>query len=302
MYALALTKDGKYCLTGGRDRTIRLYNPRKDQGGEGSDGPAALLIKSYAGPHGYEVLDLAVSGDNSKFASAGGDRAAFVWDVTSGNIVRRLQGHLSSINAIAANDDFTVLITGSYDRSIKAWDLRAPGRDPIQQLSGCTDSVSSLIVEQGDRSSGVGGIIIAGCVDRVVRTYDLRAGRLHEDLVHAPVTSVSASSDGACMLVSCLGDGIKCPVLRLLKRQTGVELNSFQGHVNDQYPLRNCFGGDDSIAISGSEDGRIIVWDVLSAKITHELKGHSKAVCAVARAEDGILVSASHDGTALVWS
>ncbi len=41
----------------------------------------------------YEVKDIAISGDNSRFSSCGGDKMAFVWDVASGAVVRRLQGH-----------------------------------------------------------------------------------------------------------------------------------------------------------------------------------------------------------------
>lgn len=50
--------DGKYCVTAGQDRTVRLYNPhRGDPDKEGrARAPGqleeGLLVKSYAGPHG----------------------------------------------------------------------------------------------------------------------------------------------------------------------------------------------------------------------------------------------------------
>ncbi len=67
IYTVALTKDGKYCLTGGEDKTLRLYNPWKADpvsegintktkskgGGDGfSSLEEALLVKCYSGPHG----------------------------------------------------------------------------------------------------------------------------------------------------------------------------------------------------------------------------------------------------------
>ncbi len=67
IYAVALTKDGKYCLTGGQDKTLRLYNPwkadpvsegintkTKSKGGGDGFSPLeeALLVKCYSGPHG----------------------------------------------------------------------------------------------------------------------------------------------------------------------------------------------------------------------------------------------------------
>lgn len=39
----------------------------------------------------------------------------FVWDVASGQIVRRLQGHFGKINALAFNTDAQVLATGGCD-------------------------------------------------------------------------------------------------------------------------------------------------------------------------------------------
>ena len=50
--------------------------------------------------------------DNAKFASCGGDKVVFVWDVAAGTIIRRLQGHFGKINAVAFNQDAQVLASG----------------------------------------------------------------------------------------------------------------------------------------------------------------------------------------------
>lgn len=54
---------GSYILSGGQDRSIKLVNAE-----------SGALVNTYSG-HGYEVLGIAVSTDNSRFASCGGDRA-----------------------------------------------------------------------------------------------------------------------------------------------------------------------------------------------------------------------------------
>lgn len=53
---------GTYILSGGQDRAIKLVN-----------STTGSLVNTYSG-HGYEVLGIAVSHDNSRFASCGGDR------------------------------------------------------------------------------------------------------------------------------------------------------------------------------------------------------------------------------------
>jgi WD40 repeat protein len=55
------------------------------------------------------------SHDNAKFASGGGDRTVFVWDVATGQTTRRLPGHIGKVNAVEFNDDATVLASGMYE-------------------------------------------------------------------------------------------------------------------------------------------------------------------------------------------
>lgn len=129
------TYDGRYCLTAGDDRKVCLWNPFKSDATESIEGKKkALNIKTYSGLHGYSILDLAVSRDNSRFASCGVDKTVFYCDVTTGNALRRIQGHSHRINAIAFNEDCSILLTASYDKTVALWDLKSAAREPIQVL------------------------------------------------------------------------------------------------------------------------------------------------------------------------
>lgn len=57
-------------------------------------------------------------------------------------------------------------------------------------------------------------------VDGKVRNYDIRMGKLQADCIGQPVTSVSFTRDGQCVLASTLDDTI-----RLLDKDTGELLN-----------------------------------------------------------------------------
>lgn len=50
--------------------------------------------------------------DNTKFVSSGGDRSVFVWDVTTGNTIRRISAHLTKINVVEFNNDASVVASG----------------------------------------------------------------------------------------------------------------------------------------------------------------------------------------------
>ena len=64
------------------------------------------------------------SHDNSKFVSCGGDRSVFLWDVMTGNTIRRIAGHMGRINVVEFNDDASVVVSGSYDSTVRIWDIR----------------------------------------------------------------------------------------------------------------------------------------------------------------------------------
>ena len=53
---------------------------------------------------------------------------AFLWDVSTGNVIRRLVTHTQRINTVAMNADASVLFTGSYDATVCVWDLRSGSR------------------------------------------------------------------------------------------------------------------------------------------------------------------------------
>lgn len=63
--------------------------------------------------------------DNSRFVSAGSDKAVIYWDVATGQPIRKLRGHASRINCVRFNEDATLAITGSYDSTVRCWDFKA---------------------------------------------------------------------------------------------------------------------------------------------------------------------------------
>jgi mitogen-activated protein kinase organizer 1 len=129
-------------------------------------------------------------------------------DIGSSDVVRRINAHDHRINALDTNADGTVLVSGSYDRTVKAWDLRSSSRDPIQSLTDFSDSVTSVAVTESQ--------IIAGGVDGFVNIYDLRVGKLFSDSLSDPITHVTCTNDKKCTLSMCIGGKIK-----LLELSTG---------------------------------------------------------------------------------
>lgn len=239
--------------------------------------------------HGYSVLDVAVAADNARFASVGGDRQVFLWDVEQGGTTRRWSGHNSRVEAVqfAGEGDAVVvsgmaltfkssfpnkfgvltdgfLTQGSADTTINLWDARSNAYKPIQTLSEANDTVSSLHVHMPTYS------IASGSYDGRMRVYDVRMGKTTVDVLAHPVTSVRCSADGNALLASTLDSYI-----RMLDRVDGKLLaafgepnkkeeeaqqpRSFLGtkprHVyrNTELRVRSVFAQGDAVVLSGSE-------------------------------------------------
>ena len=85
-----------------------------------------------------------------------------------GKKVRTLRGHAGDVAALAVNGDATILYSGSEDRTIKVWDLRA-GRE-LRTLRGHMGDITSLAL------SGDGKRLFSGSMDRTVKIWDLELG------------------------------------------------------------------------------------------------------------------------------
>ncbi|KAL2350629.1 WD40-repeat-containing domain protein [Cryomyces antarcticus] len=276
---------GQYILTGSADRLIRLYNPHppntsttppyssssstsssihrpttpltnRSSNATSPSLPEGRLIQTYAA-HGYEVLDLCVSADNARFASVGGDKSVFYWDVATAKTLRRWAGHAGRVNCCAfGGEGEAVVLSGSYDGTVRLWDTKSPSTKPLMTLSEARDSVSALSV--------VGHEIMTGSVDGRVRVYDLRRGVVGVDVVGYPVTSLTPTRANDALLLSTLDSS-----RRLLDRSNGALLR--RHYMNENYRIRSTLALNDSVAVSGAEDGSVWVWDVLDGSVRHRL-------------------------------
>jgi mitogen-activated protein kinase organizer 1 len=270
-----------YILTGSADRSIRLYNPSRSPATTAHPtNPLAppkptQLIQTYSA-HGYEVLDISVAADNASFASVGGDRSVFLWDVATAQTIRRFggnHGHSARINAVAfAGSGDSVLVSGSFDASVRIWDVKSQQMKPIMVLEEARDSVSCILA---GGAAGMGGEyeILAGSVDGRVRYYDLRMGRLETDVIGASVTSLQRTRDGKGILVGALDSS-----LRLIDRDSGGLLKAYKADwwKNEEFRLRSAFGGNERWVLCGNEDvkgadGEVLVWDTLTGKVVERI-------------------------------
>ena len=279
---------GQYLLSGSADRTINLYNPSKAFGVQPDKATSNALIQSYTGVHGYEVFSISVASDNSRFVSAGGDKTVFLWDVPTAQTLRRFGGvgsHTGKVECTAfGGDGDSVVISGSFDSTVRCWDTKSQSNRPIMVLDEAKDSVSSLAVHQHE--------ILTGSIDGRLRKYDLRMGMVTVDVIGgmfsvskelamagwksltyaaAAITSITPTLQADSVLVSSLDS-----TLRLLDMADGKLLKAYKdpAFTVTAFRIRSALAAKDAVAISGSEDGYVYAWDVESGECVKRIKHH----------------------------
>ncbi|OQO15129.1 hypothetical protein B0A48_00511 [Cryoendolithus antarcticus] len=197
--------------------------------------PAKKLKLQSYAAHARPVLSLATSTDNSQFLSGGGDKTVFVWDVATAKTVRRFVGHSGRVEGVAWGGE------GDSVAVSGSWD----GGVRVWDLRSRGERAVGIFGEAGDAVSCVdvrGGFILAGSVD------------------------------GRSYLVGTLDSR-----LRLMDRKTGKCLQTFWDDemVCENYRIRSTLAMGDSLAVSGSENGQVLCWDVLTGELRYRLR-HSE--------------------------
>ena len=206
-----------------------------------------------------------------------------------GPLIHTFDGHTKAINSMAVTPDGKTIVSGSWDGTIKLWDIES-GKE-LRMLKEDTGGVTSVAVTPDGKT------IVSGSWNGTIRLWGIESGKelrmLKEDT--GEVTSVAVTPDGK-KIVSGSDDG----TIRLWDIESGKELNTLKGHTNAIISM--AVTPDGKTIVSGSWDGTIKLWDIESSKEPNTLKGHANAIISVAVTPDGkTIVSGSLDGTIRLW-
>ncbi|KAJ9235433.1 hypothetical protein DTO169E5_6149 [Paecilomyces variotii] len=301
-------------------------------------------VRSILKGHLRGVSAAKFSPDGSMIASGGADAAVKVWDTLSGKLIHTFEGHLAGISTISWSPDGEIIASGSDDKTIRLWNVLTGKAHPIpfvghhnyvyaiafspkgnMLVSGSYDEAvflwdvrsASVMRSLPAHSDPVGGIdvvrdgtLIASCAsDGLIRIWDTATGQCLRTIVHEdnpPVMSVKFSPNGKFVLAWTLDNCV-----RLWNYVEGRCIKTYQGHVNLKYGLCGGFGiygapggKPEAFAVSGSEDGAILCWDVVSKKVLQRIEAHTDVVLGVDTCCIGdkrLMVSCGLDRTVRIW-
>jgi WD40 repeat protein len=236
------------------------------------------------------VESVAFSPDGTLLASGSDDSTVKLWDVTTGTLVRTLEGHSDTVHAVAFSPDGALLASGSWDYTVRLWNVASGSL--VRTLEGHDDLVDDVAF------SPDGELLASGSADYTVRIWDVGTGSSvhtlqgHADLVH----SVSFSPDGAALASASWDNTVK-----LWDVATGTALQTLRGHTTDVESVD--FSPCGAYLLSGADDNRIKVWDVATGAELASFGNQSDYVWAIVVSPDGKSVaSAAGDGTVALWN
>jgi WD40 repeat protein len=178
--------------------------PHLDDGGEGSGEAAAF------------------SPDGTLIATAGSKGSIVVWDVDSGDLVRRLTGHRSPVSSVAFSPDGKHLASAAGEPAIKLWDV-ASGAE-IRTLEIPNSAITHAIF------SPDGSTLVSSSLDEIILVWDLSSGQVRRSLTgHIGTINSLAIEPGGTYIASASLD----QTVKLWSIENGLLATLFGTATND---------------------------------------------------------------------
>ncbi|QDU96637.1 WD40 repeat domain-containing protein [Lignipirellula cremea] len=188
---VAVSADGAVVLSGGEDKTVRLFN-----------GATGAALRTLAG-QGEAVSSLALSADATLAASGSVDGVIQLWNAADGADRLQLRGHTGPVLGLAMSPQGDLLASAGADQSVRLWRL------PVAptMLAGHTAPVSEVVATTS------GELVATGSADKGVRLWNhadgtaAGTGAVHQGAVAALAAGMlPAAGEAKAMEILASGD------------------------------------------------------------------------------------------------
>ena len=231
------------------------------------------IIRQYGdenGAHGFttdeddsivptRVQSIIYHPNGESIATSGGDGSIILWDVATGEEVRRFEGHTSGVSKIDFNFDGTLLTSASGDRTVRLWEVET-GEQIRQFIASDNEDGHSHDSSVNDVTfSPDGTMILSSSWDSTLRLWDVETGEeLNRFEGHnGPTMGIDFSPDGLTII-----SGSADTSVRVWEISTGQELLRFDAHQDWISEVQ--FLSDGRTAIAADQRNIMIMWEVAS--------------------------------------
>jgi WD40 repeat protein len=291
MGAVAVSPDGRRLLTGaGTDAILWDVDSGKElrrfKGDVNGICPGCVAFS----PDGKRALVAA----EDVFQDSGATSLT-LWDVETGREIRRFEGHISYIRAVAFSPDGQTALAGSQSipdsrlGDLILWDLETGQQ--IRRFDLTHDVASIAMSAYGSRA------LTASVTDFVAILWDVATGQSTRRFEghKGPVLHVAFGPDERTVLTGSYdGSLIAWDV------ETGEVLRRYLGHHGAVWTLD--VSPDGRYVISGDASGTVILWDFETGEELRRIQAHPGGAFGVAFSPDSQMAfSVGMDGTLIEW-
>ena len=252
-WCLAVAPDGKTFATGCHDQGVALWDVRtgKVTSTIKVEGSVRGVAFSPDGRRLAVVTDENMNDGSIKPVTGNG---AGVWDLATGNLLFRLEGHESGVRAVAFSPDGKFIATGGADKLGRLWDATT-GKE-LRKFEGHSAPVEAVAFSPDSKvaaTAGQGGTVFLWHLgtDEPALPLNTRNGGL-EAIVFSPDGRTIATANHNTPQVKA--------AVRLWDVRTGKERARFPGHQETASAL--AFSPDGRVLATGGGDGTVLLWDL----------------------------------------
>lgn len=241
--------------------------------------------------------------NSTEILGGSSDRNIYVYDIDRKERVIQQQAHQDDVNTVCFLDDTGNLIaSGSDDRLVRVWDRRmlgAAGSSSSRSASGCVGVFAGHLQGITHLSAkGDGRYLISNGKDQCIKLWDVRN-------MLPPGAKINQPSNPR---VDYRYGALSNRLFEYKPHPDDKSLQTYRGHRVYQTLIRSYFSPVNTTGqkyiYTGSYDGSVYIYDVLTAELVTKLEGGHMAIIRDLswHPYDTQLVSTSWDGTMLNWS
>ena len=219
---------------------------------------------------------------------------AIIWDTSSWKVRQEFIGHKEGIRSATFTPRGDQILTASWDRSIKVWDV-ATGKN-IKTIRGAHDGrIYSVVVPRNAAEP----IAITGGTDKTVKIWNYQTGKKIRTIkFDRKIRQVIANSTGTRLLAASVGEHVNSWIA-VVNSNNGRTLAKYKGH--DRFSLAMTLSSDDETVYSGGGfQHEIDRWSLTDTQRVRRIVGTGRPVQAVGISSDGNSIFWGH--TPINWS